>query len=194
MKRRDFIKVLGIASLLAFAGIRLKPKRGKKGLIRPPGAVEEDDFNYKCVRCGKCILACPAKCLKPAGPGESILQWGTPHITPRTAGCIMCLYCADVCPALAIVKVNNSVIKIGTADINNSHCLVWLHQKDCLVCMEYCPVGAIHLDHESRPVVDENLCIGCGLCEENCPVEGESAIKISNKGEKRYRLSERRYR
>jgi ferredoxin len=28
------------------------------------------------------------------------------------------------------------------------------------------------------PYVVEHLCIGCGLCEEQCPVEGESAIRI----------------
>jgi translation initiation factor RLI1 len=29
-----------------------------------------------------------------------------------------------------------------------------------------------------RPYVLENLCIGCGICEQHCPVEGEAAIRV----------------
>jgi ferredoxin len=83
---------------------------------------------------------------------------------------------------------------MGTAEINRDRCLVWKHNKDCLVCMEYCPVGAIDVDYQGRPVVNEDLCAGCGLCEENCPVKGESAIIVSNRGEKRYHIKERSYR
>jgi len=188
MNRRDFLKAIGIASLAVFSGSRLFSGKGKRNFIRPPGSVEEDDFNYRCVRCGKCLLTCPSKCLKPVSAKEGLLEWGTPRIIPREAGCIMCLNCSRVCPSSAIVKVDVKNVKIGTAEIAASSCLVWLHQKDCLVCMEYCPVGAISLDGEGRPVVNGDLCIGCGLCEENCPVKGESAIIVSNKGEKRYRL------
>lgn len=43
------------------------------------------------------------------------------------------------------------------------------------------------LDGENRPYVLEEKCIGCGLCERECPVEGEAAIIVTNKGEKRIR-------
>jgi Fe-S-cluster-containing hydrogenase component 2 len=36
-------------------------------------------------------------------------------------------------------------------------------------CMEGCPVDAIHRRGEHLEVVIENHCIGCGLCEKNCP-------------------------
>jgi ferredoxin len=29
-----------------------------------------------------------------------------------------------------------------------------------------------------QPHVLENLCIGCGICEYQCPVEGEAAIRV----------------
>jgi Pyruvate/2-oxoacid:ferredoxin oxidoreductase delta subunit len=29
-----------------------------------------------------------------------------------------------------------------------------------------------------RPVVIRNLCTGCGICENKCPVSGEAAIQI----------------
>ncbi len=36
-------------------------------------------------------------------------------------------------------------------------------------CMEGCPVDAIHREGNHLEVVIENHCIGCGLCERNCP-------------------------
>ena len=35
------------------------------------------------------------------------------------------------------------------------------------------------------PRVIDKLCIGCGICETKCPVEGASAIRIINEGESR---------
>jgi len=29
-----------------------------------------------------------------------------------------------------------------------------------------------------RPYVLEDLCIGCGICEYQCPMEGEAAIRV----------------
>jgi Fe-S-cluster-containing hydrogenase component 2 len=36
-------------------------------------------------------------------------------------------------------------------------------------CMEGCPVDAIHRHGNALQVVIEDHCIGCGLCERNCP-------------------------
>ncbi|MCS6863517.1 MAG: cyclic nucleotide-binding domain-containing protein [Gemmataceae bacterium] len=36
-------------------------------------------------------------------------------------------------------------------------------------CMEGCPVDAIHRHGNHLEVIIENHCIGCGLCERNCP-------------------------
>ncbi len=36
-------------------------------------------------------------------------------------------------------------------------------------CMDGCPVDAIHREGNHLEVVIENHCIGCGLCERNCP-------------------------
>ncbi len=38
-------------------------------------------------------------------------------------------------------------------------------------CERVCPFGAIHINGNSLPVVDEEKCTGCGICVENCPKE-----------------------
>jgi ferredoxin len=36
-----------------------------------------------------------------------------------------------------------------------------------------------------RPYVDPNLCIGCGICEHECPVSGKRAIRVTAENETR---------
>ena len=36
-----------------------------------------------------------------------------------------------------------------------------------------------------RPIVDIEKCIGCGICEHECPVSGKKAIRVSAEGETR---------
>jgi NAD-dependent dihydropyrimidine dehydrogenase PreA subunit len=35
--------------------------------------------------------------------------------------------------------------------------------------------------------VDPKLCIGCGVCEHECPVSGQRAIRVSAENETRHR-------
>lgn len=187
MKRREFLKIFIGGILIVFSVNRFKFKR-TNSFIRPPGSLSEEEFIFKCLRCGECIKICPAKCLKPVPIKEGIYEWGTPHIIPREKACLLCLSCGKVCPSGAIQKINYNEIKIGTGEINVERCLVWQENKDCLVCMEVCPVGAIEIDEKRRPHVKRNICVGCGQCEMNCPVDGEAAIKVKNIGEKRKKL------
>jgi MinD superfamily P-loop ATPase len=34
-----------------------------------------------------------------------------------------------------------------------------------------CPVQAVVMDHDDRPVVDSDWCIGCGVCMVSCPAD-----------------------
>ena len=36
---------------------------------------------------------------------------------------------------------------------------------------------AVDFDREIRPLLQER-CIGCGICENNCPLSGQAAIRI----------------
>lgn len=54
----------------------------------------------------------------------------------------------------------------GSCEFTVKHC------KQCeeAKCAEYCPVHAIHSDEDTGArVVDEEVCIGCGMCSIACP-------------------------
>ncbi|MCM8805269.1 MAG: 4Fe-4S dicluster domain-containing protein [Candidatus Omnitrophica bacterium] len=194
MNRKEFLISLAGTILTAASPGLLRYKKKKTNFLRPPGSLEENVFSKSCIRCGECIRACPAKCLKQVKIEESFNDWLTPEIIPRQKGCILCQNCGIVCPTGAIRKVNSEKIKIGTARIFNDMCLVWTNQKECLVCLEFCPAGAIYTDDKGRPIVNPELCVGCGLCEQNCPVTSQdAAIRVSTKGEKRVHLKDGKY-
>ncbi len=186
MNRKEFLISLAATGIVVLVpGFIIKRLR-RFLFIRPPGSIEERLFSRLCIRCGQCIRTCPAKCLKHVDIKKSFDNWATPEIIPREKGCILCQNCGRVCPTGAIRKVNQEQIKIGTASIFADQCLVWTHQRECLVCLEFCPVQAIYLDQEGRPVVNPEVCTGCGLCEENCPVQTkQAAIRVTNLGERR---------
>jgi Pyruvate/2-oxoacid:ferredoxin oxidoreductase delta subunit len=41
----------------------------------------------------------------------------------------------------------------------------------CGACAEICPVQAVTMDDDDRPVVDLDWCIGCGVCMVSCPAD-----------------------
>ncbi|HOJ31135.1 MAG TPA: 4Fe-4S dicluster domain-containing protein [bacterium] len=195
MDRKEFLISLGTTIFVAtFPGFISSRKNYMFSFIRPPGSIEEGKFPKFCIRCGQCIRVCPSKCLKQVQMGKSLHNWMTPEIIPRQKGCILCQNCSKVCPTGAIRTVDQERIKIGTAVIYREECLVWTHKKECLVCLEFCPVQAIYLDEKGRPVVNPAICTGCGLCEQNCPVtKKDAAIRVLTAGERRFHIQDGKY-
>lgn len=173
---------------------RVDPSRPLR--IRPPGSVPEEVFLNRCLRCGECMKACLTNGLQPsiaeAGPGG---LW-TPVLIPRQGPCERyCHLCGQVCPTQAIRALSleeKSYVRIGQAQVDRSRCLEWAYGRACLVCDEVCPYGAISVGScqepgrgRRGPVVDPQICVGCGVCEHHCPVLGEAAIRVSAQGEDR---------
>jgi len=197
--KRAFLCTAGAGLLTAFAG-RLDPHHTIKppNLLRPPGAVPEDEFLRRCARCGQCMRICPTNTLQPQFFTQGLKGLWTPRLVPRRAGCDQtCRLCGTVCPTdalreLTLIEKNHA--KLGTAVIDKDRCLVWDEDRLCLICDEQCPYNAIVFqwkDGFRRPVVVENKCNGCGFCEEQCPVSGVSAIIVTSRGE--IRLSDGSY-
>ena len=70
------------AAAVAFQGVAYAVQGPAKSLLRPPGAQGEADFSARCIKCGKCMEACPYLALSPA-PGDQGIAAGTPMVDAR---------------------------------------------------------------------------------------------------------------
>ncbi len=165
-------------------------------LLRPPGVTDEAEFLSKCVRCTECLKVCPSTGLQPALDEAGLEGLWTPVLTPRVGYCDYgCNACGQVCPSQAIPKLTLDQKRqqiIGKASVNRDRCLPWASNIPCIVCEEMCPTPekAIHLEKANivnaagetielqRPYVLREVCIGCGICENRCPLEGEAGIRV----------------
>lgn len=181
--RREIIRS-GIALTVAVAAAPALVHPVAAASLRPPGALEENEFLAHCSRCGRCIKACPAECLKamPISSGPALFL--TPVIIPRQARCELTQLCQEVCPTGAIAKVPIEKTLIGLAEIDRSRCIGWAEGRLCLLCQEQCPLQAIDSDELNRPSVVKERCAGCGACENGCPLES-AAITVKAQASRR---------
>lgn len=154
--------------------------------LRPPGALPETDFIARCIRCGKCAQVCPYKSIKIATLLDGIMIMDTPFIDARRIPCYLCMKCLPVCPSGALNRrlKDKKDVRMGIARINKKECLAWQGTL-CRSCYQSCPIfdEAIRMDIELRPIVDKDKCVGCGVCENVCPVE-PAAIKVEATGDR----------
>ena len=152
--------------------------------IVPPGAGSVKSFYDRCTGCNLCVTNCPNGVLKTSTDLEHLLQ---PKVSYADGWCRPeCNTCSTVCPAGAIKpleKFEKLTISVGVASVDYDACLT----KDgvsCNNCARHCPAGAIRMvekDGHHIPVVNEERCLGCGACENLCPVRPLSAIKVNGR-------------
>lgn len=176
-------------------------KLSSQRLLRPPGSLPENAFVTACVRCGECMKVCPTNTLQPAVGEGGLEALGSPVIVPRAGACSMsCTRCGQVCPTRAIepfTAKEKCYLYLGTASVNRSECIAWAFGRSCVICDEACPYDAISAEVSAtgvlQPVVNEHVCVGCGMCEYVCPVEPLGAIRVGAAGDRRH-LGRRRQR
>ncbi|MCX8116893.1 MAG: 4Fe-4S binding protein [Desulfobacterota bacterium] len=155
-------------------------------LIRPPGALPEEAFVAVCTGCGECLKVCPNNALQSTFLEAGLAGLYTPRLVPRIGYCEeFCNFCGRVCPTEAIRPLTieeKRLTQVGVAHIDKTRCIAWDTDKICLVCNEQCSYHAIVGDEKKRPIVKEERCTGCGICENKCPVDGESAIVVYSSG------------
>ena len=178
----------GLVSALMIKTNPLQTESGQKNsrLIRPPGSLPEDDFVATCTGCGECLKVCPNNALQSTLLEAGLAGLYTPRLVPRIGYCEeFCNFCGRVCPTEAIRSLpveEKRLVQMGVAHIDKTRCIAWDQDKICLVCNEQCSYHAIVGDEKKRPIVKEEKCTGCGICENKCPVDGESAIIVHASG------------
>ncbi len=187
-------------------------------LLRPPGAVDEEFFLSRCIRCGECMKVCPNNALQPALTEAGIEGLWTPVLVPRAGYCeTSCVLCSQVCPTGAIWEITakekgwsveiseaSKPIRLGTAFYDRGRCLPWSMATDCIVCEEWCPTSpkaiyfrpaevfdaAGNVKLVKQPYLDASHCVGCGACEHACPVQDRPAVYVTSVGESRSRTNQ----
>lgn len=202
-RRRLIVSAFSGALIVPF--VRFSPLKTPPvpSLIRPPGALSEGEFLKRCVKCGECMKVCITNGLQPTFLEAGIEGIWSPILVPRLGYCeFRCTLCGQVCPTGAIKRLTlqeKAEIKIGLAFIDKDRCLPFAKTRECIVCEEVCPTPkkAIWLEEAEvkrrdgkiiklkQPMVDIDLCIGCGICETKCPVVDMPAIYITSIGESR---------
>jgi polyferredoxin len=285
--RRGFVAaaIAGVATAPALRLGGLLSQNWNPAVVRPPGALAEEKFLERCVKCGQCMRVCPTNVVQPALLEGGLAAIWTPLMNFRagTSGCqVNCVACGNVCPTSAIRPLSldeklgrnsfapNGPVRLGTAFVDRGRCLPWAMDVPCIVCQENCPVSpkAIQLREEyhairdgarairsatrtsltldagswpagnlatgdyfvrletahgnerqlitensgnvvgipqsaewrdppvagtpvvievrlQQPVVEPEQCIGCGICEHECPVSGWRAIRVTAENETR---------
>ncbi len=144
-------------------------------VLRPPAAINEEDFLTACVKCGLCAEACKNRdsnidrssgkhkeaTLKIATAGDERLI-GTPYFLPLEIPCFMCpdIPCVPVCPsgALDIKSVLNkkkeldiNQAKMGLAVVDRESCIAYWGIQ-CDACYRACPLldKAITLEYQKN--------------------------------------------
>ncbi len=290
LSRRQFLTAT-ISGAAAIPMLRVSGSLGTNwnpAVVRPPGALPENEFLSRCIKCGQCMRICPTNVIHPAGLAGGIEGLWTPALNFRigTSGCqLNCIACGHLCPTAAIRPISlderlgrnrfadQGPIKLGTAFIDRGRCLPWAMDRPCIVCQENCPVSpkaistreifnpidtgsnltvakadALYVEFQNaglesakyttgdyycsllpaadsrrhrivgnwerglkvedktpfetpprpgdlvqiqirlqRPYVDPQRCIGCGICQHECPVPGKRAIRVTADGESRDR-------
>lgn len=153
--RRHFLKQASMAGVLTFL-----PVSRREPIIRPPGATR--DFLAKCIRCGRCMEACPFDSIRFLGITAGALLH-TPYIDPLQTPCYLCqqrgrdgkdrpvsryLRCGAACPTGALQKIVNDKtvlanvaeeLKMGVSVLDRSLCLAWQYNS-CGECYYNCPL------------------------------------------------------
>ncbi|MGA3268260.1 MAG: 4Fe-4S binding protein [Verrucomicrobiota bacterium] len=173
LTRRGFLTA-AVSGLAAVPAVRLAGRLNQNwdpSVVRPPGALAEEDFLQRCLKCGQCMRACPTNVIQPATIEAGLEGLWTPILNFRvgTSGCqLNCIACGNVCPTAAIRPLSldeklgrgdfaeRGPVRLGTAFLDRGRCLPWAMDKPCIVCQENCPVSpkAIYVREEFQVIRD----------------------------------------
>ena len=181
---------LGAGATVALLGLGAMKLVPAEACVRPPGAQDENRMLAECVRCERCVEACPRGVIRVAHFESGIAGIRTPIMDFHNDYCTACAeendgvpLCELACPteAISVAKGEDATkIIIGEAQLDTDQCLAY-RLAGCRFCYDACPYEAIELDERKRPVVLVDKCNGCGACESVCVSLKEGSIVAGSK-------------
>jgi ferredoxin len=150
-------------------------------LILPPGAHNVKSYLARCVSCHACAAACPVGVLRPAYSSHPVLDFSI-------AACqYSCVECGKVCPSSAIRRLSveeKQRTRIALSSLDFTYCVVKTKKESCGACAEVCPTHALRMEPYdepgipflTKPVFDEQYCVGCGACLVTCPAQPKAFV------------------
>ena len=154
-------------------------KEGRQQLVQPqsplgpePPKIARHINRALCKSCvGRCLSVCETGVIRLYPEGHSLA--GAPWLDFSVAPCIFCGKCADACPHIELLSVDEERVVIGVAEISHTRCLSYT-SVFCISCQSSCGYQAIQRDRLSRPQIRPDACTGCGACVSICPVQAIS--------------------
>lgn len=200
LNRRELLKnaaatATTVAGCGVFAGVFHTGDQSSAAPLRPPGALPEAEFMARCIRCMRCVEACPNNAIITLDDSFGRHRRHTPAIKARRQACMLCnriqgdyLKCTEACPSGALQPIRNDPdeirqkVSMGTAQIDLHLCHSY-NNWTCGACASACPLEGIALWRGmwERPEVNPEACIGCGLCERAC-IRYPQAIRVKPEG------------
>jgi len=145
-------------------------RRAATAPLRPPWALDENDFLDACTACGACVERCPERVIV-RGAG------GRPVFDPRLGECTFCGECERACTPRALDRSASD--EPWTLKALAGEACLPRHGVVCSSCRDACPERAIAFPLTARvplPAIDNARCTGCGACVSVCPTQ---AIALS---------------
>ncbi len=158
--------------------------------LRPPGAIEEQEFLAACIKCGQCVQVCPVEAIV-LGDLDEGYGVGAPYIDARTQACdFSCdaVQCVLACPTGALSHDTDvkEQVTMGIARLSRPKaCLARLGKgikgtargDDFPGLHRYIEVDRWNPIRIADHPYDLEL---CDLCERECPIEGAITIERNN--------------
>ena len=149
-------------------------------IIRPPGAVEEVQFNAGCTRCGLCQDACEIGAIQYYTEADGLL-YQTPYIDPSKKACNLCfkfsgMKCTHVCPTGVLKETyfeDMEKVRMATIELFPDRCLA---HKAKYIRNEQRMLSSLDRSYKESEAIYERRG-PCGKCYDFCPVR-ERAITL----------------